>query len=366
MFFKGKRIYLGLDIGTHTIKIIQLKKSGSLLQLVQVLAFPTPAEAFVDGDLVRPELISYALREQVRAYKLSAKNVIAVVPEKYVITRQVKMPLMPDEELAAALQWEVEKYIPLPGNDLVLDFVNLGLDQDGQGKENTVLLIAVPKKIIYPYCNLLVEAGLHPIAMETMPFALNRLSASIGAEGEEVSKLSTYLDMGAGGTTVIIFKEGVPEFSRTIPIGGNLMTQSIAQSFGLDQVQAEKLKLEKAEILNNDFNTSNDLDNTKIQLDLVLRPILTDLAREVRRCMDYWKLKSKGMEIDSFYLTGGMGLLKGLTGFMAEQLEVPIKRTNPASFLTNILDPETPQELLLKVNPGFSVALGLALREVVT
>lgn len=356
MLFKGKRIYLGLDIGTHTIKIIQIKKSGSLVRLVQVLAFPTPAEAFVEGELVRPELISYALREQIQAFKLYTKNIIAVVPEKYVITRQVKMPLMPDEELAAALHWEVEKYIPLPSNDLVLDYVNLGLDQDGQGKENNVLLIAVPKKVIYPYSNLLVEAGLHPIAMETMPFALNRLSAGVG---------TTYLDMGASGTTIVIFRGGVPEFSRTIPIGGNLMTQSIAQIFGLDQVEAEKLKLEKAEILN-DTNNSNDLDNTKIQLDLVLRPILTDLIREVRRCMDYWKLKSKGLEIDCFYLTGGMGLLKGLSSFMAEQLEVPIKRTNPATFLTNILDPETPKEIQLKVNPGFSVALGLALREVVT
>lgn len=353
--------WLGLDIGTHTTKIVQISREGELIRLEQMLAVPTPAEALEDGYPVRPELISNALCDVQDKYRLASAPVISVLPEKHVITRQIKMPVMPEEEIAASLKWEVEKYIPVPGDDLVLDFISLGVVDGEKGKETDVLLIAAPRKIVYPYCELMLEGGFQPKALDTISFALWRLLYS-NAKGP-VDELPVFacLDIGASGTNVITFRGDVPVFSRSLPIGGDLLTQSISQVLGVDSGEAERLKIEQAELL----CAGAEEDSLKVNLDSAVRPVLTDLVREVRRCLEFCKLKWKDKDIDCLYITGGTAMLRGLTGFMAEQLEVRVVLGNPVTCLADIVDPDTFNNYQPKVSPIFSVAMGLALREVV-
>lgn len=361
--FNRENTWLGLDIGTHTTKIVQISREGHLIRVDQMLAVPTPAAALQEGSPVRPELISDVLHALTEKYGLSTKSVVGVLPEKHVITRQIKMPVMPEAEIAAALQWEVEKYIPVPGEDLVMDFLYLG-DVDGEsGKDADVLLVAAPKKLVYPYCDLMVEGGFQPKAMDTIPFALWRLLHNKAKGLDNTEPVFACLDMGAGGTNVITFRAKVPVFSRSIPIGGSLLTQNIAQALGITPAEAEKLKIAQAELL----ATAAGADNVKVQLDSAVRLVFTELVREVRRCLEFCKLKWKDEDIKCLYLTGGSAQLSGLREFMSEQLEIPVEICDPMQCLADIMDTNTntfkPDQP--KVSPIFSVAMGLALREVV-
>ena len=352
MFFKKRNVYLGLDIGTHTIKIIQVKKVGSLARITRVLAFPTPKEAFAGEDMERPDLISDALKSAAREQKLFTGNVISAIPEKHVITRQIKMPVMPAEELAASLQWEVEKYIPLSAKDLVIDLVNLGVEDGEQGKETNVLLIALPRDLAVFYCQALDEAGFKLFALDSVPFALCRCLSCTTEAGPENGEPPVYacLDMGASGTNVIIYRGDIPVFSRNIPIGGNSLTDAISAGLGIDWAEAERLKVERWETV------PEALD--------FLRPQLAEMALGVSRCLDFVKKGWQGRTIDVLHLTGGTAMLPGLALFMSEQLGVPVQLGNPLVCLAGYIDPKTQEKNKSAINPIFAVAMGLALREV--
>ncbi len=317
MFMRGST-YLGVDVGTSTIKIVELKKSGSFIKINHVLAVPTPSEAF-DGDiLIRPHTVSAFLADAVQKHKLVKTGVIGVVPEKQVITRKIRVPAMPHDELEASLRWEVEKYIPVPAKDLVLDFVKFDVHVGHEGKEVDVLIIALPKNIAYTYSKMLVDAGLHVAALDTVPFALRRYytcAAKSPTQGE-IPPFFGCLDIGASGTTVMFFKEDLPVFSRNIPVGG------------------EHLELQ-------------------------------ELSKEVRRCLNYMKIRWKGLNCEKLFLTGGGSLLQGVGNVLSDELEVPVIPSDPVACLEGTLDPKTPLEIQSQITPTFSVAIGLALREVV-
>lgn len=361
MFLNNRQTCLGLDIGTHTIKIIQISNENGTAGVNQVLTIPTPRNVFAEEQLKNWSLLRDTLKAIERRHKLSTKMVIGAVPEKHVITRYVRMPMMPEADLTASLKWEIEKYVPLSGQDLVMDMVNVGQDENGEGKETNVLLIAAPKGVVLPLGRTIIEAGWKLKALDTVPFALCRcFCGSLFDEGtKDPSGIISCLDMGASGTNVVIIREKTPVFSRHIPIGGDQFTNLISQSLELSPEEAEELKLKAGEILPEGIIHPDD---TKNKLNNVLRLILMEFLYELRRCLDYVKIRWKGQSVERLYLTGGTALLRGLPVFLSDQLELPVILGELPAFPEGQIG--ISEEVKNQLNPAFAVALGLALRKV--
>lgn len=354
MVFGAKQTFLGLDIGTSFIKLAEARRTGKELKITRLDLIPTPAGAVSGGNVIRVEEVASLIRKSVHQHRFRTRRVVTAVPGKNVITRYIKMPAMPAKEVETAIKYEAEKYIPLPIPELMLDYLPVGETEGDGTKQTQYLLIAVPKQVVYQFCEVILQAGLKPVAVEIEPLALLR-SYDWMAEG---SSGLACVDIGAGASSVSIFKRNSLQFSRTITFGGNNLTESLKQEFDLDFAGAQKLKEHEGEIL----SAPEGVSEKAARLDTTLREGLGELVHEVRRSLEFFRVQSRE-GIAKIVLSGGGARLKGLSVLMAEELGVPVELGNPLKNLNT-------KRLALAqgwkdMAPSLGVVVGLALREVV-
>jgi type IV pilus assembly protein PilM len=227
---------VGIDIGSKTVKIVELEKSGETYSLVAsgVVGY---SGSTVDKMVDEKEMASLAqiIKKLHAEAGVSSKEVVISIPEPLVFTRTIKFPLLTDAEIASAVKWEAEQYIPIPVADAVIQHTILQRNETTTPTGVIVLLVAAPRAIIEKYVKVIQLAGLTPIAVETELVALTRSLAPI-------DKTVLLVDLGATSTNIAIAKKGLLSFSRSIPIAGEAFTRAITQGLGIASTQAEEYK----------------------------------------------------------------------------------------------------------------------------
>src|SRR5213078_4305584 len=212
---KGK-LALGLDIGSSSVKLVQLKeaKRGYILEAFGVS--PLPPEAIVDGALMNSTAIVEAIRQLVSQYKLKNREVAIGVSGHSVIIKKISMPKMTQEELEESIQWEAEQYIPFDVKDVNIDVQILTPpDVDTGTGQMDVLLVAAKKDMINDYTSVVSEAGLLPVLV----------------------------DAGASVVNINVLANGLTTFTRDVTMGGNQFTEEIQKQLNVSYDEAEKLKV---------------------------------------------------------------------------------------------------------------------------
>lgn len=335
MLFSKDKSIVGVDIGTSSIKLVQLDHdSAPVLKTYGIVDIPEPITTQSSPEVIRQ--IAGLLSSLLAKAHVSTKRCAMSLPNTAVFTSVVDMPKMSESELASAMPFEAKKYVPLPFSEISLSWTVIAEDHDQA--TNKVLLIAVPKQINETYVKIFEMAGLHLEVIEIEALALIR--ALVEGDG----KNDVIIDMGAKVTGLNFVKDGVLQLTRNLNIGGDTITQRIAQALNVSVGRAEQFK--------RDFG----LNGTDFLPESV-KPVLGTIKNEVSQLIKIYQ--SHNIKVDRILLVGGGAQLPGIVDYFKD-LGSPVFIGNP---LSRVAYPKNVEKVLKRYGLHLSVALGLALRE---
>ncbi len=344
---KRRKSLLGVDIGTSSVKTVQLKPHGKGYELEHLGIAPLPPEAIVDGAIMDGGAVIGALQQIFDEHKVTVKDVAVAVSGHSVIIKPIKMPLMKPQELAESIQWEAEQHIPFAIEDVNLDYEILQCPPGAM--EMDVLLVAVKKDVIGEYLTVASSAGLNVAVVDVDAFAVaNAFEAAYEVNPNEVVAL---LHVGAAVTTITILRGGILVFTRDSVIGGNRYNESMQKMLGVSYEHAERLKL------GGQMDGYSPADSQSA-IDLVH----AELAGDIRRSIDFFRSASPSGVIHRVLVSGGVACLPRFVPHLSEALELQVEVANPLRRVKT--DPKRfDPEYLQFIAPQMTVGVGLAVRE---
>ena len=345
MFFTKKKDIVGVDIGSSSVKLAQLKEQKGVFHLQNAGITALPAEAIVDNSLMDSSSIVEAIKKLFVSLNIKANEAACSISGNSVIIRKISLPVMSSEELEDQIHWEAEQYIPFDINDVNIDFQILSADEFDPSKMS-VLLVASKKDIINDYQAVFAEAGISLAVVDVDSFAVqNAFELNYDVDPEEVSAL---VNIGASIMNLNIVKGGVSLFTRDVQMGGNLYNEEIQKQFGLHSEDAERVKI-----------TGVSPDNDKLKE--VISRVNDTLALEMRRSLDFYNSSAGEGKINKVYLSGGGAKTSMLPDAVNQKLGLPVEILNP--FLKiQCNGKEFDTEYLQEIAPLVTVAIGLATR----
>lgn len=244
--------FLGLDIGTQTIKMVEVSGAGSGLRITGLAIENTPPGTVQQGVIADPKSLGAAIKQmRVKNGLKATKCVSSVAGAAGMVVRVIEVPKMTASELAETMKWEVERHIPFAASDVEMSFQKIDnpeTDNDPNNPNMEVLLAVAQRDMIAQHLSTMTAAGLTPVAIDVEPLAVGRALIDLSKEGLQ-SKNIVVVNMGASQTDVGVFKSGVLRYPRTIPLGGDNLTRAIADRLGLSMDAAEDEKRAHAAIL---------------------------------------------------------------------------------------------------------------------
>ena len=258
----------------------------------------------------------------------------------------VELPNLSDKEVQSAIQWEAEQYVPIPMNEVRLDWQILSRPkQSGSSEKVEVLLVAAPKILIEKYLNIIKGAGLNALSLETEITSVVR-SLVQRVEGTPTTMV---ISVGASTTDISIVSANEISFTRSIATGGLALARGVAKELGFELDQAiEYMKTYGLE--------SNQLEGKVMQ---AIKPIFDVVVNEIRRALAYYGGKHGDAPVKRVVLTGGTARLPGLVLYLAEALGLEVQIGNPWE---GISLPSQVSQRLIQEGTSYAVAVGLALK----
>jgi type IV pilus assembly protein PilM len=342
---KMKKDLVGIDIGSSSIKLVQLKETKAGYQLEKLGMVPLPAEAIVDNTLMDTSAIVEAVRHLIRTLDIKVTQAACSISGNSVIIRKIGFPVMPADELEEQIHWEAEQYIPFDINDVNIDFHILGPDEFDPAKMN-VLLVASKKDIINDYVAVFNEAGIALTVLDVDCFALqNAFEINYEPSFDDIIAL---VNIGSNIMNLNIIRGGVSLFTRDVQLGGNLFTEELQKKLAIKGDEAEKLKI-----------SAGDSGDETVQS--IIQQVNEVLAMELYRSVDFYNANAGEEKITKMYVSGGCCKTSFLLEAIQRRLNVPVEIINP---FQKILCPNSQfvPEYLKDVGPHVTVAVGLAMR----
>ena len=335
---------LGIDIGSHSIKLVELGRDGQSDVLVSIGSIATPPKALSSTLQADQQAVSEAIKQLVKQANVKTRDVIIALPESLVFTRVIEVPQLSERELSSAIHWEAEQYVPLPLDQVNLDFTILRDSRDTQTSKMEVLLVASPKSLIDKYLKILDQADLNPVAAETEIISASR------ALVRTVMNVKTTLvvSLGAQTTDLAILRNGTLAFTRSISAGGESLSRALVQGLDFNPNQAEQ------------FKQTYGLDKSQLEGKILtaVKPIMDTIISEMKRAIGYYQEKYPQEKVEVILITGGTAKLPGMVMYIAEEIGIEVQLGSP--FIGIRRDERFVQ--FDQEGPTYCVAIGLALR----
>jgi type IV pilus assembly protein PilM len=350
--FRRPRGLAGLDIGSSTVKAIELKPAGKGYKVDAIGVEPIPPDSIVDGAIIDASAVSEAIRRLFANKQFSAKDVAASLSGNSVIVKKITLPVMSEQELAESIYWEAEQYIPFDIQDVNLDYEILdpGMSPDSQGAME-VLLVAAKKDKIADYTGVITQAGRRPVVVDVDAFALqNAYEANYGVETGQVVVL---LNAGASAMNINLLAAGQSVFTRDVSIGGNAFTRAVQKELNLPFDTAEEVK------------KGHSVDGvTYDDARPVLKAMTDNVLLEVEKTFDFFKTTAASDHIDRIVLSGGASRVEGFVEALSKRFSTEVEAFDP--FRQVVFDAKKLGHAPEHMAPLAAVAVGLALRRAAT
>lgn len=360
----GKKSKIGIDIGTASVKIVQLAKESGRFKLENYGLFELEA---IESALSMPgqtginpanyqldQHLAWGIKETLRRSKITAKDVVASIPSFNTFSTVIKMPYLSEQDIAKTIPYEARKYIPIPLDQVVLDWSIIDVAPAGAGqilarppvvdKPPTVdvYLVAVPRDETSRYQNIMKQAGLNLKALELENSALIR--ALVGNDQSSIA----IINIGGRSTSILIVEKGFERVSHNYEVGGFEISKAIARALNVSLKRAEELKRggsrgDNSEMIAGAMSSLVDL-------------IVFETQKTIHNYEDLKKTK-----IAKVILIGGLANMPKFVEYFSGKLGFPVSLGNP---LARIVYPPTLEKLKTELNSTFAIALGLAMREV--
>jgi type IV pilus assembly protein PilM len=360
-FFSKKTSCLGLDIGENSIKIMEVKKAGSGYEIKQFGIVPTP-QSMIEGSLVVNEKgLASVIAELGKKVKAEAPMVAVAVTGDSIIVRHLKVPVMPDRELAEAVRFEAEAQLPIPGQDVTIDFIKHKVVTEGGIKKQEIVTVAVRNDIIKKITRLVESAGFIPVIMDIEPLTLLRAISLLNPSAIPQEGSFAIVNIGSISTNISVFINEQLEFTRKMSFGGYKLTMSLANHYNQSFEEAEATK----KLI--DLRVNSDQENPPVlmyQKQEILLLVISELITEVDRSLEYYLAQHRGQKVTRIFLTGGGAQLKGIASLMSDELDIPVEVFNPIKYMQISKKLTSVEKDILDAGAALTEVVGLALSEV--
>ncbi len=340
----GPSTQIGVNIGTSSVKIAELKKSGKSYQLVHFGIAQLPDEAIVNREIVNHMAVVDTIRGLVSQLKIKGQSITTSLSGPAVIVKKLLLEQTPINELEDAILWEAEQYIPFDINEVVFDYQIL--NKSGPEGKMEVLLVACKRSMVDNYVAVLKDAGLNISCVDVDHFALQN-TFELNYPPETPAAL---VDIGASSLKLVICAGGVPLFSRDSAVGGKTLTTEIQRHLNLSYQEAEILKI--------DGNTQGQLPQEVTDLTHVMAE---NFASEIKRSLDFFIASNLGTTVSYILLGGGSSRLPQLPKLVEDACGLPTQVLNPfqkISYDSKIFN----EDYIQGIAGTASIPIGLALR----
>lgn len=347
MLFGKKQSLVGLDIGSHSIKAVELEpQPGKSWRLTRWGISPPLAEAIVDGEIMDRQLVTDAISNLFESRGIKCRSVVAAVSGRAVIVKKITMNRLSPDDAQQAVYWEAEQHVPYDINDVLLDFEILG-PAPNDPKQMQVLLVAAKKDMVMSFGDLIREAGLTPVVVDVDSFAAqNALEANYDFAPEEVVAI---LNVGGEITNINVIQAGVPYFTKDLQVGGNTFIEAAQRKFKLSQAEAAAAVRGES--------------GSNLELAPVIEQAFEGLATALERAQAFLRTSGEAGAISRIMLCGGSAMTPGVPEFMQRRFGVTTEIANPLARVA--YDPALfAGQDVMKVAPLLTVGIGLALRRV--
>lgn len=373
LFFKPKK-YLGIDIGTNSIKLVELKKEGDKIALntygeLRIVGKENGEQGggAIDIMHVPEKQLIDMLRQLVVATRATAKDAVFSLPVFSTFITLIDLPMMDEKEIASSIQFEAKKYIPVPMEEVqfswsVIDRPNVApgmmpsrdtssplpsSQMAGPASRIQVLIVAVPNEIIAKYKNIAKGAGLNA-AFEIETFSIVR---SLARKGVDDKGVSVIVDIGFKSTEICLIDNGLLRLSHNFETSGASFTRALSTAMNIGFKSAEDLKLQRG--LKFSMSEKSAMDS--------LLPLIDMIVFEIERTMINYQQRT-GKRAQKVILSGGTANMPGLVDYLSNHLGVVVTVADPFS---SVVFNASLNKILRDVGPTFSVAIGLAKKNLV-
>lgn len=346
-FFKPSlQSYLGVDINALSIKLVELKKNGNKVAL-STYGFSEhfseiPPRENAPLDIIKSAELIKNICQKARTTSTAA---LASLPTFSVFSSIVNINnSVNKKDIEAAVNWEAKKVIPLPLQDIVIDWQMVDEATSAANSSHKVLLTGAPKNLIQNYVSIFKTAQINLLSLETEIFALIR--SLLGNDRSSVM----IVQLGSTTTNIFVVDKSVPVINRSIAVGGINITQAVASNLSMTMAQAEQFKYDLM------YNGKGEEQG---KLPTMIVDAFNPIINEIRYILEVFGNK-ENRRVEKIILTGGGALLPGLTDYMAEQFNLNVIVGDP---WFRVAYPFELKPILDKIGPRLAVAIGLAMRE---
>ena len=347
MFGFGKpKGLVGLDIGSSSVKLVELRKRGDSCELVNMGMENLGQDTVVDGAIMDSFTVTTAIEGMFNQQKIKTKSVASAVSGHSVIVKRISVNAPTELEVANAIPYEAPQYIPFAMEDVNISYQVLGPAVAGPGFD--VMLVAVKRDKILNHTNVINQSGKNPVVVDIDAFALQNAFEMNYEPRPDV--MIALLNIGASLMNINILRGGVPLFTRDVSVGGNQYTDTLQKELDLSFDDAEMLK------------QGQEVGSiTMEQAAPHLRSVSEILLLEVQKTFDFFRQTTSAESIQEVFVAGGSARIEGLVDLLKEEFGIPVELMNPFQRVT-VNPSKFPTDQIDNLAPRMSVAVGLALR----
>ena len=349
LFKKAKKEQIALDIGSQKTKVLHIVKDGGKAVIDRALILPTPEGSFSGGEILKESELAEFLTKCVGKWEWESDiNVVTGISGRGVITKQINIPKIEEDQIAEHLPFEAEQYLPYDLDDMDLDYEILNLKGTGGEIDGTipVLLVAALRKTVDSYNSLFEKAFINCETLDANVFALfNSFEKNYTLNKSDIYLLA---DVGFNTTNIVVVLQNQVVFTRSIAAGGNLYTKEIQKRMGIDWAAAEDLKI-----------SSGKGEAQAQEVLSIIKETHEMLCDEISASYEIYLSFFSSSSISKIYITGGGSLIPGALSALSGRFSVPAEIMSPFQnlSLSRALEPERGA-----LEPFLFVASGLGLR----
>ncbi len=339
--FRKDTEFFGLDIGASAIRLVQVRPGGVHPALIAYGSVAVDHNVTLSDSKLDQDKVSELIRQVVRENHITTKSVVVGLPANKVFATVITTPKLEKSQLAKAIRYQAEQYIPMALSQVKLDWAII--DESKDGKTLEVLLVAAQNTVVDKYVSIMEGAGLEILALEANPVATARALVPPGN-----SAVAT-LDLGALSSDIAIISNNTPRLMRSVSVGGTTLVRTVSQSLGLDESQAMQ------------FTYKFGLTQSKLegQVYKAVKPVLDNLILEIEKSIKFFNSRYPDVKLEKLVVTGAPAALPELGPYLANSTGMPVEFGNA---WINVSYPANLQDKLMGISSEYAAAAGLAMR----
>jgi len=360
----GKKEIVGLDVGSHTLKVVRISKDRGGVEVTHLATAPTPEGALENGLVVNREELTDAITELMASQGLEGSPVATAVTDPSMVATVIQLPRSLQSTIHTSIRFEARKHVPFDVDQSVVECQVLD-PQDKHNENMSVLLVAVRREVVEGRVEVLEAAGLDPVIVDVKQLATMRALLYGNQDPSIFHQTVALVRIGAAFTEITMVRNGAFVLARIVPIAGTNMDRAVMSTLSVDAAEARRLKETLARAATREELASLPEDTR--QVSQVIHPVLEEIVRDIQRSFYYLasrlNIDPASSPVERLMLTGGVARMAGLDSYLATQLETNVEVCNVFRALP-LAAPAFSAAYLAEVAPVFAAAVGMGLSDV--